>query len=97
VHEKNIDKATQRVGCPHHLLIPQLLESFAEFCGYDESNGEHVIFYKHRETGAEFQNGPHGKRSYTSKELCEMPHKDVIGDPGIEALRDTFQAQHRRK
>ncbi|MGJ8686324.1 MAG: hypothetical protein ACSHWQ_02510 [Spongiibacteraceae bacterium] len=78
-----LNPAHQELGCNRHLYTPALIP--AEQVGASEEH--HAIQYKRGDV--EFWNGPKGELSYTSEELQHLL-PDMIGDIGIEAMREQF-------
>jgi hypothetical protein len=77
-HKKQIDDATQRVGCEAHLMIPSMIPYAEPIDG-----GESWIAYKHRELGGTFVNGREEVEGYgpsfSSQELHMCPG-ELISD-----------------
>lgn len=92
-HNINPNVDQQREGCPTHRFIPDLLP-FAELTGGDQDARR--LDYRVIATDQPFSNGesrPDDDRpSYSSSELCALDPA-AIGDPGIEAMREHFEAK----
>lgn len=86
-HKRDLTVEEQRAGCPSHRYIPALV-SFAE--AVDADAAANWIEYRLPD-GRTFRNGEHGAGSYSSEEL-RAADPALIGDPGAEALRSTFDA-----
>lgn len=82
--------AEQKDGCQGHRFIPVLLRNFAD--AVDADTEANSVTYKHRETGHEFINGlpPAG---FESIEIHACADKKALGDPGVQALRTTFDGR----
>jgi hypothetical protein len=81
----------QRQGCPAHRLIPSLVPHSDCIGGDLESRR---IDYKVRQTGIAYSNGTPGPMSFASDELSAIDPR-LIGDPGIEALRESGEFHGR--
>lgn len=84
---KPLDVPAQKDACQGHRYIPALLASFADPIDAEEN----WVRYRHKETGAEFVNGlpPEG---YESAELAACQDKRILGDAGLDELREAFDA-----
>ena len=83
----------QHAGCDEHQFIVGFMAGFADAV---ESN-QPLAMYRHKRTGQLFANGlgDHGAdwSCYTSAELHVIKSPiDVVTDPGIDALKETFPA-----
>lgn len=86
-HKINLSADAQRTACTDHLYIPALLP-FGE--PVDASLEENWIAYQY--AGRDFRNGQPGPNSYASTELAELA-PPLIGDAGVEILREHFEGQ----
>lgn len=83
-----LSEDSQRLGCPHHRVIPILLEKWAE----PVDAVDDAVVYRNKLTGHEFKNGlrPEG---YASGELAACKDKRAIGAPELKAFRDEFDGR----
>jgi len=83
-HDTDRTVREQRAGCPDHRVIPILLAQSAEAI---DSDGDSVT-YRHKVSGLTFVNGP--RPWYASAEIVACADKAILGDAGVEALREQF-------
>ena len=83
-----IPEANQRTGCQSHLYIPDLLFSFADVM----DSGEYWIKYRLKSTGQEFVTGE-APEQLSSCEIKAVDQKELLGDPNLQGLRQTFQGE----
>jgi len=88
-HKITLTKDDQIRACGDHLLIPDLLATFAEQIGADDER----VFYRHRTTNVEFANGFPDDKCYTSWELCETLDTAILGDEFTDQMRRDFNAE----
>ena len=90
-HNHALTQVEQSTGCIDHVVIPALLEGFA-----DQVDGGYItdgsIKYRHKETGLEFANGK-GNGAYSSIELFLAKDKAILGDPEFDHLRTVFDGE----
>lgn len=89
-HSRAIDTAQQQAACPAHRYIPVLLDRFADLMDADQT--ANWVQYKHRETGALFTNTD-PTDGYSSEEIHACQDKRLLGDPMVQAVRQTFDAR----
>jgi ribosomal protein S27E len=85
-HGVDISTANQRKACPDHRFIPALLPHSQVVGGAQDTRR---IDYKVIATDVEYSNGARGQTGYSSAELQDL-EPALIGDPGINALREHF-------
>ena len=85
-HSKDLTTQDQREGCQYHLMIPPLLETWAE----PKDSDYQSVTYNNRLTGNEFSNG---KGGYSSKEIAACQSVEIIGNPIVDEIKDEFDAK----
>lgn len=89
LHKRDLTKADQLKGCAGHRYIPKLIP-YAEAIDGD-ATGNWVEY--RMPDGRTFRNGDPAANCYTSDEL-RVVDPAMIGDPGAELLRATFDGRH---
>lgn len=89
-HGKALTVAEQKATCQSHRYIPVLLKNFAE--AIDADTEGNAITYRNTLTGREFINGlpPAGIESV---EIHACEDKKALGDPGVQEIRELFDAR----
>ena len=77
-----MDVAAQRAGCGEHRHIPTLLGRFAELM---DASANNLLTYKHKLTGAEFQ-----QPVYSSQDITNLADKTMLGDAGLTSIKTEF-------
>jgi len=78
----DMDVAAQRDGCGEHRHIPTLLGRFAELM---DASANNLLTYKHKLTGAEFQ-----QPVYSSQDITNLADKTLLGDAGLTSIKTEF-------
>ena len=78
----DMDVSAQRAGCGEHRHIPTLLGRFAELM---DASANNLLTYKHKLTGAEFQ-----QPVYTSQDITNLADKTMLGDAGLTNFKTEF-------
>lgn len=91
-HNMNPTVEQQLEGCEFHTVIPQLIENWAEQIDAAEGIG---VKYRNKLNDKEFWNGVGDKaiKAYSSAELYACTDKALIGDDGVEILRNNFDGE----
>ena len=83
------EPAQQYEGCLDHRIIPQTMTRFAKVVSADhEAN---FIEYEHLTTGNRFSQG--GDKHYSTDEIFNMKDKRMLGDSGLESIKEMFGAK----
>ena len=78
----DMDVSAQRAGCGEHRHIPTLLGRFAELM---DASANNLLTYRHKLTGAEFQ-----QPVYSSQDITNLADKTMLGDAGLTAIKTEF-------
>jgi hypothetical protein len=83
-----IPQDAQRIGCEQHRYIPALMASFAELESHDEDTDYTV--WRNKLTGGTFD-----QPRYSSLEIYQAADKRVLGDAGVNEIKDAFSGDAR--
>jgi hypothetical protein len=78
----DMDVTAQRAGCGEHRHIPTLLGRFAELM---DASANNLLTYRHKLTGAEFQ-----QPVYSSHDITNLADKTMLGDAGLTSIKTEF-------
>lgn len=92
MHKTDIPADVQKEGCGAHRYIPVLLQNFADIT--DASEADNWVQYRNKKTGYLFVNGNcHLEGAFTSEEIYACGAKESLGDPAVQAFKETFDAR----